>query len=367
MANNVLPYGFTQWEELADELVTVIGERAVFDGVVVSAQEHTRMVNAMLASLVERTTDHKIENFLGGAGTLQPITESADPRVVREGGSYITALPIQDAATAWGTTRKSRALMTVKQAGRFVVNSMRKDADWVRRHTMAAVLDNTSWSFVDDNSKIGTLTIEPLANGDVTFDIIGGTSEASQHYFADSNAIDDANNPYPTIYSQLKKHFGNTGNVIAFIPNGLVATTEALTDFIAVVDPDIAVGAMAETIRADTTPIRQFGDEVLGKVNRCWIVEWKQLPAGYIFAYDDGADKVIGMREEKAASLQGFYVEEGVSGGSLKSTNMLRHAGFGVQNRVGAVVYQIGNGSYQIPASGSTPSSAIDYNTPLNV
>lgn len=367
MANNELSYGFTQWAELADELVTVIGERAVFDAITVSAQAHTNMVNALLANLVRRTTDHTLESFLGGSGTLEPMNESGNPSVVREGGSYVVSLPIQEAGTAWGTTRNSRALMTVAQANRFIVEAMRKDSNWIRRHVMASFLDNTSWSFVDDNKKIGTLTIEPLANSDVVFDIIGGGSESSQHYFATASAIDDDNNPYTTIYDQLKKHFGNVGNVIAFIPNGLKATTEALTDFIEVVNPNIQAGAMAEAIRAPTAPIKQFGDEVLGMVNNVWIVEWKQLPAGYIFAYDDGAPTVIGMREQKAASLQGFFQEAGESGGTLASTNMIREAGFGVMNRTGAVVYQIGNGSYQIPNSSSTPTSSINYDTPIAV
>lgn len=368
MAANVLTWGFTQWADQVDELVSVIGESVVFKAVEDSASHQTEKFAELMSSLVQVTTDHKKTMQLPGGGTLQPLDENGNPYPVKEGGSHEVALPMQNAGTAWGTTRESRASMTIKQMNRFVLENSKRDTEWMRIRIMAAFLDNTTWSYADKKTSIGTLTIQPLANADGTlYPIIGGGTEDSQHYFATSDPIDDDHNPFPTIYTQLKQHFGNEGNVIAFVPTSLKTTIEALSDFTAVVDVDIEVGAMAETIRANTAPIKQFGDEVLGKVNKVWIVEWKRLPAGYIFAYDDGAEAVVGQRQMEAQALRGFFAEEGVSNGTLKSTNLIRYAGFGILNRVGAVVYQIGNGSYEVPDSGSTPASDIDYNTPVQV
>jgi len=44
--------------------------------------------------------------------------------------------------------------------------------------------------------------------------------------------------------------------------------------------------------------------------------------------------------------------------GNHMENRVIRYAGFGVSNRVGAVCYQVGNGTYQVPSA---------YNAPLAV
>jgi len=61
------------------------------------------------------------------------------------------------------------------------------------------------------------------------------------------------------------------------------------------------------------------------------------------------------MREYEATELQGFFTETASPDGNLQEMRMLRMCGFGVSNRVGALVYQVGNGTYQIPTGYSTP------------
>ena len=81
--------------------------------------------------------------------TISPLFSQACP-AVKDEGVYDVAFPIQGGGTAWGDNRVSRALMTVGEAQRLTMGMLRRDADWVRRHFLAALFDNTTWTFTDE-------------------------------------------------------------------------------------------------------------------------------------------------------------------------------------------------------------------------
>jgi len=352
MANNVLAPGFVNLESLMAERVTTVGVQTVYDAIRESAQEWTRQTDAMLSTLVEPTTDHQVRYFLPGSGTLQPLDEMGNPKPIVESGYYDVAFPIQGGGTAWGAHRVSRALMTVEYANRMTLEAMRRDADWMRRHMLAALLDNATWTFADP--EYGNLTIQPLANGDaVTYVRNGGAVSVDTHHLFQAAAIADATDPYDDIYSELMEHPSNSGPVICYIATSLVATTKALTAFVPVVDPDILVGVAADRLVGGINP--GFGDEVLGKVDNCWIVEWKALPAGYIIAHAQGGGPVLRMRQYPAPELQGFFPETFSPDGNIQETRMLRYAGFGVVNRIACVGYFVGGGAWAIPTGYDAP------------
>jgi len=354
MADNTLAYGFVQYASLAAERVTTVGVQRIWDAIEASTQEHTRQLNALLASFVERTTLYKERFMLPGSGTLQALDENGNPRPVSPSGYYDVAYPIQGGGTAWGDNRVTRALLTVGEANRNTLDALRKDVDWMRRHILAAVFDNVQWTFADP--EWGDLAIEGLANGDtVTYLRVGGASSVDTHQLAQAASIDDSNNPFGTIYDELMEHPSNDGPVVVYVPTNLTSSIEALSAFIEVGDPDLRYGVSTDQIGAAFD--RGFGDEVLGKVNKCWIVEWRALPDSYMIAHAQGAGPVIRMREYDDPALQGFFTEAWDSDGNHKGTRMIRYAGFGCVNRVAAVVQRIGNGSYAIPSGYDAPLS----------
>lgn len=354
MANNNTAYGFTKFSHLGSERLTDRDTAEVFTAIEESAAEHTKVLNEMLSSFVERTTLHQTRFKLPGSYELQPLTPSGVPLPVRPVGYFDVAFPIRDAGTAWADDRVARAMMTLQEANRLTLESLRADAAWMRRHILAAIFSNTTWDFVDP--VFGTLTIQPLANTDGTlYPVVGGGTEDSEHYLAQAAAIGDSDNPYDNIFAQLSKHPSNSGPFVAYIATDLVTATKALTNFIAVRDPDIEIGIGSDRITGTIDAIRGWGHEVLGKTDDMWIVEQKNLPSTYIIGHAVGAGPAVAMREHPSASLQGLQVEAGVGNGNLKQTNMFRNAGFGVQNRVAVVVQRTGNGSYGIPSGFDTP------------
>lgn len=358
MAANSLAYGFVQYRHLGAERVTSVGMGKIYEAVRQSAAEHTRMVNELLSSLVARTTEFKQRIYAPGSGTLQRIGALGNPIPTRSTGYYDVAYPIYGGGTAFGVDRVSKELMTVDEANRETLACLGRDADWLKRHIIAALFDNSTATYSDPEH--GALTLQPLAitSDSVTYLRNGGTLATDEHYFAQASSIDDSNNPFDDIYTELTEHPGNGTTVVCYVPTNLKASIEALTNFIEVTDPDILVGMASDRIQASAgalANIRGFGDEVLGKVNKCWIVEWKALPDSYFLAHAVDAGPVLAMREYPSAALQGFFTENHSPDGNLQETRMIRYAGFAVRNRVAAVCARIGNGTYATPSGYSTP------------
>jgi hypothetical protein len=170
---------------------------------------------------------------------------------------------------------------------------------------------------------------------------------------AQAAGIADATNPYPTIYDTLIDRTENRGQVVALIPTNLVATTEALATFYPATDPNIRDGANTATLVGNLG--QQVPGVVRGYVDGVWIVEWRSLPDSYIIATTTDGEKPLAMREEPEAELQGFKQVAQRLNHPFEETHWERIAGFGAWNRVGAVVYRVGNASYAIPTNYTSP------------
>lgn len=358
MANNANAYGFIGLQELYNQRVATVGWPRIYDAVAASAAEYNRVMNGMLGELVERVTIAQEQFELPGSGTLQPLDEWGNPLPVIPSGSYKVGYPIQGAGHAWGTNRISRELLTVEEANRFTIDAFMRDSDWMMRHILAAIFDNATWTYNDKvggngGKGLGDITIQPLANADsVVYMRKGGSSSTDTHYLAQAGAIADATNPFPTIYDELMEHPSNVGPVKVYVPTSNIAAVRGLANFVPLSDPDVQPGNAEAALRGSID--RGFGDEVIGKVDGCWVISWGRLPSDYLLAHAAG-NPILAMREYDAPALQGFFPETHSPDGNVVVNRMLRFAGFGARNRVAALVYRVGNGTYAIPTGYDAP------------
>lgn len=352
MANQIA-YGFVGLEHLFAERIENVNVSTVMTAVQESVGEHNRQAEALMAELAMATTDYKTRFKQRDSYTLQPLDEYGRPRPLRPMGYYDVAFPIQGGGAAYGFNHISAALATVEDVNRLTLEALGADADWMKRHLLAAIMDNVAWSYDDDEH--GALTIQPLANGDtVTYVKKAGTTATDDHYLAQAAAIDASNNPFPTIYDELKEHPINAdAQIVSYIPTALKASIRALSTFVEVEDMDIRPGNASDVLTGSID--RGFGDEVLGKVDGVWIVEWSILPSEHMLAVARGTrEPVLKMRQYPATTLQGFFQKQRTEG-NLETTEFYRFAGFGAFNRVGALVYQVGNATYEIPTAYGAP------------
>jgi hypothetical protein len=364
---NVNQWGFYNLRHLAVGRVSQVGIERVYDAVQSNIAEYNRSVTALLSEWVERVTVGQQQVELSGSGELQPLDNEGDgnPKPVRPSGAYTVGYPIQGAGTAFGDNRVTRALMTTQEVDRNVGEVRAMDARWITRHMLAALFTNTAYTFNDKigpngAAGLGDITVRPLAiAGDgITYGIKGGGAATDTHYLAQAAAIADASNPYSVIYAELIEHPSNgNGQITAYISSSLVATTQALASFVPVTANGVMYGANTSIAMGSEFENMGVGDRVLGYSNNVRIVEWAALPADYIVAKMDDVAPVA-MREFPEASLQGLFPERHDVDGNHLAYRWIRYAGFGVRNRIGALVYRIGNASYAIPTGFSAPLAA---------
>jgi hypothetical protein len=342
-------------------MVNTLGQRVVFDAINQVLGDHNADVQAALNVFVaETTSDYKLRYMLPGSGRLQKTGDQSQPAAVKGNGSWDVALPLEEWGAGIAYNRVAYAYMTVQELNRHIDTVTQQDRNTIRFELLKALMNEDADTWIDP--LYGSLTIQPLANGDsvVYPAVLGSETEATDGHYLETAylaaAISDTNNPYVTIADELEEHFGSvTGgsNIVTFINNDAVAKTRALTDFVAVAEMGIQAGS--GTAQAVNLPGALPG-RVLGRLSGSgvWVVEWRWIPATYMLAIHLDAPKPLLMRVDPAST--------GLAGGlQLVATNELfpftesfysHRFGFGVGNRLNGVALELGNGAnYATPTA----------------
>lgn len=335
------------------------GQMAIFDAV----QDYLARVNAEIAAtagvFIERTTsDHKLRYKLPGSGTLQRRGSDGRYGSVKGYGSWDVAFPLEDFGAQLSGNDVDMAYMTVAELDRHISTVAIQNANTVRFEILKSLLNNGQDTFVDP--LWGSLSIEPLANGDsVTYPpVLGSSSEATDDHYLESgyaaSSISDSNNPYITVRDELEEHFGQqmgNSNVAVFINTAQVTKTEALTDFDPVNDRFVIPGANTDTV---TSMPNGLPGRVIGRTNGVWVVEWKWMPANYMFGIHLDAPKPLIRRIDPADTGLGDGLQLIAEDKQMPfSSSFWRHRfGFGVGNRLNGVSLELGTGgTYTVPTA----------------
>lgn len=355
MANQIA-YGFEQFSTLMQDRVITIGLTIVEDAITQSMEEHNRQIDALTAALVDKTTDFQV-NFLSPVVTRnQPLDEHGDPLPIVAAGHYTVAMPLLDSGNAIGSNWQTSVRMTVQELNNQIVAIQQGDVRWMMDHILQAWFQATSYTWQDPT--YGALTINGLANNDTAkyYAMIGADQVVTDnHLLFQAAAIDATHNPFPAIWQELDEHPENGyGEIVALIPSNLRAAVMALPTFRPVPDANLQF-ADTITVLQKTLGIRTPGRLLGYDEGRVWIVEWKRLPDNYIVAFSTGGTSPFRMREDKIPELQGWVEMPATNDFPYSKRRWLRRAGFAGWNRVGALVWQVGAGSYSVP-TGYTPS-----------
>lgn len=354
MANQVL-YGFYDLQSIFDQRVSDTTIPQINRAIQITVDEHNRQLASLFGLFIKRTTDFKVRYQSATLARLQPLDQNGRARPIQAAGYYEVAFPLQEGGTAWGANYRARAKMTVEEVNNITATMLMADIRWIRDHILAALFTNTSWTFTDPMK--GSLTIQGLANSDtVTYNIMTGADAGATdtHYLAQAAAISDSADPFDAIFTELKEHPENGGEVVALIPTNQKSAVQGLSSYYPANDANLTLG------NGVTQLTGRLGVEVPGTVfgyhdAGVWLVEWPNMVSDYIIATTTEGERPIAMREEPEPELQGFKKVGERNDHPFWEAQWLRIAGFGAWNRVGAVVQRIGNGSYAIPTNYSSP------------
>lgn len=352
-------FGLLDLDSTDITFVQTVGQVAIYEAVQELVSRWNEEVSQMMSVFVEEETENfKERYYLPSGGTLERRGHLSTPGAVQTSGSYDVAYPLEDFGAQIAGDDVSLAYMTVQDLDRHLSSIFIRDAATLRFEILKALMNDTQDTFVDPIQ--GSLSIEPLANGDsvVYPPVMGSDTEATEDHYLEAGylatAISDTNNPLVTMRDDLEQHFGITAagaDTIVFIANGERAEVEALTDFDGVIDPKIRPGADTDIVQG--LPAGLPGT-VLGRSNGVWVVEWRQLPATYMIAIDPNQASPIKMRVDRSGTglPRGLNLVATNDKYPLEQSYWRRRFGFGVGNRLNGVVMEVANsGSYDIPAA----------------
>ena len=336
-----------------------VGQQLLFE----AATAYINRANAELAMatsiFISRTVDaFKFRYLLPGGGYLQTRGNDGRYGAVKAVGSWDVAFPLDDYGAMIVGNDVDMAYMTVGELDRHVSAIVTQNVNTVRHQMLRRLFKSTTDTYVDRVG--GSITIQPLANGDsVTFPpVIGSATEATENHYLESGyaeaSISDTNDPYETVVPEIEEHFGQVvggSNIVSFINDTARAETQALTDFFEVNDNFIRTGANTDVpVNLPNVPGRIIGRHKAGT----WISVWNFIPANYLVAVHleadpplirriDPADTGLGDGLQLVATDEEFPFQESV----------WRHRfGLGAGDRLNGVVLEFGTGgTYSIPAA----------------
>lgn len=333
-----------------------IGEKVLFDAAQTYLAAHSADLAAASAAFVEGTTeDFKVVYKLPGGGRLQRRGSQAPSAAMKTYGSWDVSFPLEDFGAQYGGSDIDLAYMTVGDLQLQMETIRTQDMNTFRFEMLRALFNNTARTFKDPIH--GSLTIQPIANGDsvVYPPVIGSEDEATDDHFRVSgyaaNSISDTNNPLDTLRDELEEHSGTPtgyGDIAVFVNPAQKAKLEALGDYDPVNDIHIRAGQDTNLpVGLPTVPGR-----ILGRSNGVWVVEWRWIPSGYMYAQNLAAPGPLKKRRDPADTGLGEGLQlVGKSDLHPLETSHYRHRfGFGVGNRLGGAVMFLDSGSsYTIP------------------
>jgi hypothetical protein len=349
---NILGYGFRDLRDQADSQITEQLIPVINTAITETVAFHNEEMDRVLSMFVRRTTEHALRYRTPADAKLQPLDEHGRARKIRVGAQYDVGFPLQAAGLAEGATDTTRKLETVQDVSDITLTMTMADKNWMLDHVLGTLFAVADWTFTDE--RFGALVVKPLANGDaITYLGRNGSSATADHNTGQAATIADVTNPFPGIYTRLTRPMGSNGRVISFVASNLVASIQALGSFYEPPDPNVRAAANTEEL-VGTLPAGTPG-EVIGYSNRVWIVDWARLPDNYIVSIIEGGERPVAMREYEVASLRGFRRAGERNDYPYFETQFKRDAGFGIWNRVGADVVEIGDSSYDVPTGYEVP------------
>jgi hypothetical protein len=351
-------YGMFTVDDL-DTPVNTVGQEVVYDRVQQVVAAHNANLARLMSVFVsdQATTVFQEEYALPGGGYMQDLDEFGRPAATKPGGSWTVAYPLWIRGDQKAFTQRQAALMTVRQMGAFISDTLLKDTNTRRRDLLRTLFRNVNYTFKDPN-KNGNLGIKALANGDGTLyppmvDSDAGDEAEAQHYITSgyaASAISDTNNPIVTLVALLKVSLG-AGNPAVFVRSNSTALTKikALADYVPVRAANIQTGS-GQSVAIN--PPTDLPGMVVGYCDGAWIVEYDWIPANYLLIVDLAVPGPIKIRVDPALPglTRGLTLAAQDLNFPIQSLYYTNVYGMGVANRLnGAVMELTADATYDIP------------------
>lgn len=356
-------FGALGLPETDASILNNIGQEVVYGAVARSLEEHNAEVLDSMGLFVERRTPdwkltYKLDN---GGGYLQRKGPRSNAAEVKPPPGWDAALPLEDFGAGFAADRITFAYMTVRDLNRVVRTVQNQDKATVRLEMLRAIFNNTQRVFKDDLR--GDLTVMPLANNDTVIypALVGSDAPTRANAYLgvplDATAITDANNPLPKAVDTLEGHFGTPSGgsaIVVFFNNAQTQGMQHLAGFEPVVNRYVTPGIADNRVDLENLP--PLPGRIIGVSDGAILVEWRQMPPGYLLGVHLEAPPPLLERVDTEASglLAGLQLIAEDFDNPFWKYEWSHRFGFGAGNRLNGAVIDLtaagGPNTYTVPA-----------------
>jgi hypothetical protein len=322
-----------------------VGEDRTFEAISNYLAAHNAIMDDMLSTFVERTTE-RIVGVGGQDGmTMQELDEfgNADAQKVTAGDTLGFPLRLYGIALQW--TRKWFENHTPAELVAQVEAAATADVVNVQTQIKRAIFRSANYTFTDKLVDRMSIPVKRLVNADSMALPIGPngevfTASSHTHYLARAGGSLAASD-VTALISTVTEHF-NSGEVVLFINQAQESAIRGFTsNFTPYVDARIIPASTSQVARGVLDQSNVYNRAIgVFDAAEVWVKPW--IPSGYLFAMMRGQQLPLVMRERRPGS-GAFMLDFENEQFPLRARHLGREFGIGVRNRVNGAALYSGN------------------------
>lgn len=294
---------------LNNTTVAEIGEDTVWAGIQAALDAHNMLLREAMMELVDDTTDRQRRYGGSDSGEMDEVDEMGRADASKLSAGTTVGFPLRKYQRTKQWTRDFFEEVTGAQFAAEVNGDLDADARLVYRQIRRAIFTPTNTTFTDTLVDQVSLAVKALVNADsaeIPNGPHGETFNAATHthylYTAGTSLVAA---DLTALIETVVEHY-SSGMPIVEINRAQEATVRALTGFAAYQDARIIVGSATTIAQGNLDPIN-INDRAIGVYNGAEIRVKPRIPAGYLFAWVQGAPKPLVYRRPLRNPARGDF------------------------------------------------------------
>lgn len=332
-----------------DQSVVAYGRDTIIEVVQRDLATHSRLMEEVVASLCEVTTDVQRKYGTSSHGDMMEVDEFGQAPTQRTKVGSNVGFPLKRFEYPLGWTETWMQEHTPADMVKMVIASQTAHRKAVMREIKRAIFGPTNYVFEDHLATTIDINVKRFVNADST-DIPDGpngeTFDGATHTHYDANATLTAAVVLALIDDVVEHGHGSMVKVA--INRANESAFKLLSGFTAYSDPRLVYrntdtpGQTLDLSRLDDRAIGIFG------AAEVWVKPW--VPANYAFAWAAGDEnKPLAFRQKPQAGLQGLRIAAENSDYPLHAQIMEALFGVGAWTRTNGAVLYFASGTYAEP------------------
>lgn len=331
--------------------------QAIADALSADLASHTRIVQEMLTTLVEDTTDRiGTAPVSGTSDRMIRVNEDGAVQTRKEQGGEPQNYPLYKFQHGEGWTKDYLYRATPADLMKKQIIAKRTHINTLRSFIALALLWPLSRTEKDRYRDNLELKIKPLANGDGASLGSGANGEAidpsHSHYLAAAE-LDVAS--LRSLIDTVAEHT-SSGNVQVWVSRAQEAAVRGLAGFTAYQDSRVIPAMLAAIapnalVGAQALNTSNPANRAIGVFESAEIFVKPYMPSNYVVAIDANADtKPLRRRQHDIAALRGLHLGGTSMSHPLEAAYYEDYMGLAVHNRVAAAALYLGGNDYDASA-----------------